>query len=96
MRVVIDGGTRVELFSTEILTELSLVLGLFGGVVAAQYFFLERSLSQDIENIEIKREADQKLVEHRLDSIESNMRNMDSKLDRIIVHLLEKGSPGDI
>ena len=88
----------MELFSTEVLTELSLVLGSFGGVIAIQYFFLERSLSQDIESVEIKREVDQKLVEHRLDSIESNIRNMNSKIERVeskidslIVHLLDKG-----
>ena len=75
----------MELFSTETLTELSLVLGLFGVVIAIQYFFLEHSLSQDIESLG-----------NRIDNLENRMERIEDKIDRLIVHLLEKRSSGDI
>ena len=94
----------MKILSLEILTELSLVFALVGGVATTQYVLLEHSLSQDIESVEIKREADQKSVEHRLDSIDSKIENLENrmervenrmervedKIDRLIVHLLEK------
>ena len=82
----------MELFSTEILTELSLVLGLFGVVIAIQYFFLEHSLSKDIESLGNRIDN----LENRMDNLENRMERVENKIDSLIVHLLEKRSPGDI
>ena len=68
----------MQILSSRILRELSLLFALVGGIATTQYFFLEHSLSRDIE------------------SVGNRMERVEDKIDSLIVHLLEKGSSGNI
>ena len=94
----------MRILSTQVIAELALILSMFAGISATQYFFLEQSLSHKIDNVEvrltakittleIRQEALEHRVdriEHRIDGIERRIDSIDQKLDRLIEHLLNK------